>query len=272
MSDSDHEAYTPAPAAVMFSGGTDSTLAAALMLEEGREVHLMTYNPGFVLFLKNSGYNADRLKSVYGAERVHHHQINNQGPTRKILWDTMRQDIRDYGFNMNALICLGCRMAMHAGAITHCLEHGIPYLVDGSIADQATIPEQLQSTLQRHRDFYRDTFGINHRSPIYDESRSDKRLVEMGMTDQKGLKKQFILFDTQGTCPLGVTADVYARMFYRLMPKTRERESAVYGQSKYPLMEKTVREHFPAHGLTFDQAVARLRELKRRDDEHANQA
>jgi len=148
----------------------------------------------------------------------------------------------------------------------------VPYLVDGSIADQATIPEQLQSTLVRHRQFYKDTFGISHRSPIYDESRSDQRLAEMGMTEQAGAKKQFILFDTQGTCPLGVTADVYARMFYRLMPKTRERESKELGRKKYPLMVKTVRDHFPVGDLSFDAAVERLRQLKQRDDEQEDKA
>lgn len=272
MSNTSTGAYKPAPAAVMFSGGTDSTLAAALMLEEGRDVHLLTYNPGFVLFLKNSKFNAGRLVQVYGEDRVHHHYVKNHERTKKILWSTIKEDLAEYGFNMNALICLGCRMSMHAGAVAFCLEHGVPYLVDGSIADQATIPEQLQSTLTRHRAFYEDTFGIQHRSPIYDESRSDMRLAEMGMTEQAGAKKQFVLFDTQGTCPLGVTADVYARMFYRLMPKTRERESREFGRKKYPLVVQNVRDHFPVGDMTFDAAVERLRGLKRMDDEHQDKA
>ena len=266
MSETSPADHKPAPAAVMYSGGTDSTLAAALMLEEGRDVHLLTYNPGFVLFLKNSNFNAGRLVQIYGEDRVHHHYVKNHERTKKVLWSTIKEDIAEYGFNMNALICLGCRMAMHTSAVAFCLENAVPYLVDGSIADQATIPEQLQSTLTRHRAFYKDTFGIQHRSPIYDESRSDMRLAEMGMTEQGGLKKQFILFDTQGTCPLGVTADVYARMFYRLMPKTREAESKKFGRSKYPLMVQTVRDHFPVGSLTFDNAVEQLRELQRRDD------
>ena len=54
----------------MFSGGTDSTLAAALMLEEGRDVHLLCYNPGFVLFLRNSRFNASRLIQVTWASKT----------------------------------------------------------------------------------------------------------------------------------------------------------------------------------------------------------
>ncbi len=259
--------HKPAPAAIMFSGGTDSTLAGALMLEEGRDVHLLTFNPGFVLFLGNSRNNARRLQEVYGADRVVHKIIDNAAPTREIFWSTLPQDLLTYGFNMNALMCLGCRMAMHTGAVIYCLEHEVPYLVDGSIEDQSTIPEQLQSTLTRHRKFYRETFGLHHRSPIYDESRSDNRLAAMGMEDQRNLKHQFILFDTQGTCPFGVTADVYARLFYKPMLKTRELDAKKYGEAKYPLMVEAVSRHFAERGQSYLDFVNRLKELKESDDQ-----
>ncbi len=250
----------PAPAAILFSGGTDSTLAAVLMLEEGRDVTLLTFNPGFVLFMENARNNAQRLEDHYGLDRVRHEYLPNVEPTRRILWSDTGRDLREYGFNMSALVCLGCRMAMHARAIIHCLASGVPYLVDGSIADQSTVPEQLPSVLQRHRKYYLEEFGIHHRSPIYDESRSDNRLAQMGIEGQKNLKKQFILFDTQGTCPFGVTADVYGRMFYRLMPRTRERESEQYCKEKYPLLRQVVHDHFSEQGLVVADLAQQLRD------------
>lgn len=259
------ETVKPAPAAILFSGGTDSTLAAVLMLEEGRDVTLLTFNPGFVMFIDNCRDNARRLQDRYGADRVRHEMLDNTEPTRRVLWGDTGRDLREYGFNMSALVCLGCRMAMHARAIIHCLQNGIPYLVDGSIADQSTVPEQLPSVLARHRGYYLEEFGIHHRSPIYDESRSDRRLEEMGVPGQKDLKHQFILFDTQGTCPFGVTADVYGRMFYRLMPKTRELESEQYCREKYPLLRQVVYDHFAQQGLVVAELAEQLRE-KVRDD------
>ncbi len=249
----------PAPAAVLFSGGSDSTLAAALMLDEGRDVTLLTFDPGFVMFIENSKTNAGRLQRQYGADRVRHEILDNRPATHRLLWSRMRQDLADYGFNNNVLICLGCRMAMHARAVAYMLEHGIPYLVDGSIADQSTVPEQLPSVLERHRGFYRREFGIHHRSPIYDESRSDNRLAEMGVPGQHNLKRQFILFDTQATCPFGVTADVYGKLFYALMPRTRELESERYCHDKYPLLVRFVRGYIAERGLDLDERIANLR-------------
>ncbi len=261
----DRPSTEPAPAAVLFSGGSDSTLAAALMLDEGRDVTLLTFDPGFVLFIDNSRKNAQRLQEIYPDRRIEHEIIDNKAATHRLLWSRMGQDLRDFGFNNNVLICLGCRMAMHARAVSHMLEHGIPYLVDGSIADQSTVPEQLPSVLERHREFYRREFGIHHRSPIYEESRSDNRLAEKGMEGQRNLKRQFILFDTQATCPFGVTADVYGRLIYALMPRTRERESERYCHDKYPLLVRYVRGYIAERGLDLDERIQNLRDKVERD-------
>ena len=243
----------PAPAAILFSGGSDSTLAAALMLDEGRDVTLLTFDPGFVMFLDNSRTNAARLQRHYGAERVRHEILDNRPATHRLLWSRMPQDLKDYGFNNNVLICLGCRMAMHARAVAYLLEHGIPYLVDGSIADQSTVPEQLPSVLERHR-----------ASSVAVET-TRERLAEMGVPGQHNLKRQFILFDTQATCPFGVTADVYGKLFYSLMPDTRERESARYCHDKYPLLVRFVRGTIAGLGLDLDERIDNLRRMVDQD-------
>ncbi len=248
-------------ATIMFSGGSDSTLAAAIMLRQCEFVRLFTCDPGYVFFLHNSKVNARTLVQHYGADRVKHEIVDVRPLVKRILRDNLRQDWRDYGFNMTTLMCLGCRLAMHTAAIIYNLEHGIPYLADGSIRDQSNSPEQLLAVLERNRRFYRERYGIQHVSPIYEESASDQLAFELGVTKVRGLKKQFVFFDTQATCIFGVPADVYGKLFYgRAMGDQRERDSVRYLQDKHALMRQIIEEHFERTGQDLDALADRLKE------------
>ncbi|MFC1890513.1 hypothetical protein ACFL4G_12240 [Thermodesulfobacteriota bacterium] len=249
-------------ASVLFSGGTDSTLAAVKMLGQHERVHLLTFNPGFIFFVENSRKHAAMLMKRYGEGRVIHRIEDIRDSIAKILFGDVRKDIPKYGFNMSALVCLGCRLSMHTRAIIYNLEQGIRNLADGSIRKQSTIPEQMESVIQRNRKFYLEEYGIRQFSPIYEEDRSDLELDYMGMTSKKKLKKEFILFDTQATCPFGVTADVYARIFYgRLMGDTRLQDAHVYLDEKHPLMRRFIRDHFESRGVDLGERIRRIREL-----------
>ena len=115
--------------------------------------------------------------------------------------------------------------------------------------------------LRRNREFYRERYGIEHVSPIYDESESDRLAYELGITKVRGLKKQFILFDTQATCPFGVPADVYHRIFYgRLMGDQRERDSARYLAKKHEVMHAFIEAHLAGSGMSLEALAARNKE------------
>jgi len=249
-------------ATVMFSGGSDSSLAAAMMLKQCEHVTLFTCDPGFVYFIENSKVNARTLIEYYGPARITHRIVDVREHTAQILCGQLRRDLCTYGFNMMSLVCLGCRLAMHAAAVIYNLENGIPYLADGSIEDQSDSPEQLRSVLFRNRLFYREAYGIQHVSPIYSERDSDRLAYELGITKVRGLKKQFILYDTQPTCPLGVPADVYHRLFYgRLMGDQRERDSKRYLQDKHDVMQRFIADYFRGRGTRLEVLVARNREI-----------
>ncbi len=252
-------------AAVLFSGGTDSTLAAAQMLEEFDRVTLLTFDPGYLLFLNNTKVHAEKLQQHFGADRVTHLILDIRHYIRDILGVDPVQDIKEYGFNLSSLVCLGCRLSMHAFAIYWCLQNEVPYLADGSIRAQSTIPEQMESVIRRNRRFYSQVYGIHHFSPIYEESESDRKLDELGISGKKKLKKQFILFDTQATCVFGVPADVYGRLFYgRLVGDTREQDSEQYCAEKYPVMQETIRATL-GDDEQVREAVDELKRIRRED-------
>jgi len=245
-----------AHAAVLFSGGTDSTLAAAQMLDECDRVTLLTFDPGFLLFIDNTKVHARKLQERFGKDRVEHQIIDIRHFIKDILGTDVTGDLREYGFNMSSLVCLGCRLSMHAFAIYWCLQNKVPYLADGSIRAQSTIPEQMESVIRR----------IRHFSPIYEESESDQRLDELGISGKKKLKKQFILFDTQATCVFGVPADVYGRLFYgRAVGSTREKDSEQYCAEKYPVMREVIQKSLIDAGVDVERAAEELKKIRRED-------
>jgi hypothetical protein len=258
--------HRKAHAAVLFSGGTDSTLAAAQILEDCDRVTLLTFDPGYLYFLKNTRVHAEKLAAKFGADRVEHKIIDIREFVKQILGSDVKGDLGEYGFNMTSLVCLGCRLSMHAYAIVWCIQNQVPYLVDGSIRAQSTIPEQMESVIRRNRRFYSEKYGIHHFSPIYEESESDRRLEELGIADKRRLKRQFILFDTQATCAFGVPADVYGRLFYgKLVAGQREGDSEQYCAEKYPLMIATIDRALRSEGLIPEDGIERLKEIRRQD-------
>jgi hypothetical protein len=256
-----------AHAAVLFSGGSDSTLAAALMLDEFEKVTLLTFDPGHIFFVDNMRVHGKALQERFGSDRVDHQIVDiKEDYIKQILRKDTLGDLKEYGFNMSSLVCLGCRLSMHACAIVWCLRNEVPYLGDGAIRVQSTIPEQLESVIKRNRRIYSRKYGIRTYSPIYEEAESDRRLEELGIADKRKLKKQFILFDTQATCIFGVPADVYGRLFYgKLVGGQREGDSQQYLNEKYPEMEDTIAREMHKAGVDLDTSVERLKEIRRND-------
>ncbi len=257
---------------VLFSGGSDSTLAAALMLSDFEKVTLLTFDPGFIFFVENSRHHVKFLKNTYGEERVEHLVVPTPEIHEKVLFGRMVRDVKRYGFNLNSLVCLGCRLAMHTAAVIHNLERGVPYLADGSIRKQAQVPEQMESVIERNRLLYEKEYGIRQYSPIYEEGRSDRVIEKMGITNRKNLKRQFILFDTQPTCPFGVPADVYSRLFYGLFGNSREVDSEQYCRERYPLMRRIVEEHFTSRDKDLAALVRRNVKALEKDDKRRAQS
>lgn len=252
--------------AVLFSGGTDSTLAACQMLDEFDKVTLLTFDPGFVFFLGNTRVHARKMQEHYGIDRVTHELIDIKEWIHGVLGKDVRGDLKEYGFNMTTLVCLGCRLSMHAAAIDWCLREGVPYLADGSIRGQSSVPEQMETVIRRNRRFYAEVYGIHHFSPIYEETMSDRKLETIGVADRKRLKKQFILYDTQGTCVFGVPADVYGKLFYGgLVGDQRELDSEQYCRERYPMMQQTLDLAASRRGEKVTDLVARLKQIRERD-------
>jgi len=248
-------------ASVLFSGGSDSTLAAVRMLERHRHVHLLTFVQELVHFVDRAGVHVSILKERFGEDRVSHHIIDISDLFHRVFLGNLRHDLLTYGPALCVQVCHGCRIAMHAHAFLFGLLHGVKYLADGNTKKQESEPFQLRSMMEFNRKHYEE-FGIVYSSPIYDEGHSDRVLEESGLSAHKNLKNQFILFDTQATCAVGVPADVYGRLFYRGLMKERHRmDSERYRMEKEPLFREFLETECRRRGHTLPDLIARLKAI-----------
>lgn len=160
-------------ATVMFSGGVDSTLVACLLLEEFDAVHLITFDYGADLFLKNSRKTAQRVIDIFGEDRVKYSLLN----IRKWWLESQVRNARQFN-----LVCMSCKLVMHTRTICYCLENGIYYHSDGSMREQGQHPEQMEGTLTMLRDYYSD-YCVSFTSPAYNFSTEaeDEKLAQLGI-------------------------------------------------------------------------------------------
>ncbi len=175
---------------VMFSGGTDSLLAGAIGAETFKRVHLVTYHVSQMSHWERSRKAAQMLIDRYGADKVVHRIIDNDGLFRYFYRSQYWRDLRKYGLYMNCTVCMSCGFAFRVRSLVYARKYGCRYLWDGLQDEGAS--EHLYPILDRHRqevveEFCRE-YGVIKESPVYDISRTDHVLYEKGITDRKQLK------------------------------------------------------------------------------------
>ena len=176
--------------AIMFSGGTDSLLAAAIGAETFKKVHLLTFHVSQMSNWERSRVAAQLLIDRYGADKVVHRIIDNDALFRKLYMGQYFRDLRKYGLYTNCTVCMSCGFAFRVRSLVYARKYGCRYLWDGLQSEGAT--EHLYPILDPHRqkivvEFCRE-YGVIKESPVYDISRTDHVLYEKGITDRKQLK------------------------------------------------------------------------------------
>lgn len=229
---------------VMFSGGLDSTLTAALLSERFKRIHLVTYRMGMGLrFMNNSKYHVRELKQIIGEDCFTHSTIDNKAIFRQLRKGFAR-DYVEYCSNKAPFIyCLKCKLAMHARSIIYGLENGLKYWADGAIEAQNDRPEMMPGVLKLLEGLYAQ-YGIEFSSPIYHYgSRDDERreLLKRGFT--LGLRTGDLHKTVQPLCLPGV---VYAYWHYSNYPD--EADVVRFAKSKLPLVRRLIQQHFEEKG------------------------
>ena len=181
--------------AVMFSGGTDSMLAAAIGAETFKKVHLLTFHTSQMSNWERSRIGAQVLVDRYGPDKVIHRIIDNDALFRTLYLSNYRRDLKKYGLYLTCLVCPACGVGFQVRSLVYCSKHGCRYLWDGLQNEGASehIYPGLNPDIQGGiTELCRD-YGVARESPVYNISRTDYVLYEKGLTDRKGLKLRALL-------------------------------------------------------------------------------
>ena len=151
---------------LLYSGGTDSTLAACLLAEKYDKVRLLTFKRFGLFSAANSLSNVARLKARYGQDRFSHEIIPIDGIFRKVSYDRFFTNLFKHGFFLLST-CGLCKLAMHVRALIYCLEEGIRNVSDGANKGMNLFPDQQPGVIAMIRAMYAK-FGIDYSNPVFE--------------------------------------------------------------------------------------------------------
>ncbi len=243
---------TPLRAAVMFSGGGDSSLASGILSRLLDEVHLVTYETDVDIFVKFSEKSSDALKKAFpGKVR---HSIMPIPP----WW--MDNQVRHW--DCLHFACITCKFIMHVRTVIYCLENAIPLAADGAIQEEVHNPEQMPGVLDTLKRFYGE-FGIRHIHPsyFYTVGKEDAALGELGIdmgnrVRAPGLKGYHI--HRQPYCVLANVVGVFLSNPYS--DNLIHEEVVRHLESDLEYGRSIIRTYFEEKGEDLDALIERVRE------------
>ena len=203
-------------ASVNFSGGSDSTLAAALMCEEFKKVHLLTVYHKVTPReqVEKSKINAERLVDKYGEDRVVHKFFDIEEIFKSIYYGPVLRylgDIIKYGTFLNPFFCHSCQLAMFTNAIIYDIENGVRVAADGYKREKSHIYITMADKgVAETKKFFAE-YGIEYMNPVYDIVRTDWELYDLGITNKRDVKwpHETVKFSTQAMCSGGFVINAH---------------------------------------------------------------
>lgn len=171
----------------LFSGGVDSTLAASVLAERFREVHLLTFRRAGFLAEEKSLVRLERLRDRHPGAQITHRFLD-VGPFFEELcggWE----DLRRHGV-LALAPCGVCKVSMHWRLLLYCLEHGLRHASDGAAAGAEEYAEQNPRILMPGIvAFYRE-FGVEKVSPAFRPDQSNEEaLYRRGISESPTIKR-----------------------------------------------------------------------------------
>ncbi len=217
--------------AILYSGGRDS-LAIYALAAAGRhpaiprpiKVHMLHMLNGMGRFPDFPRRRLEVARTI----------LQSQGPATPIpeplyveldmgrlfqgLWLDWYEDLMPRYGGKN-LVCVACKLAMHARGIIYCVEHLVPVLSAGYARRQDYYPEQTEAFMTRIAELSR-RFGVTTTFPLYDEFESEEiarhLLEDYGLPSTGGGERKCLFCQTKTSAGQEEIADYLDDMIPRV--------------------------------------------------------
>ncbi len=231
-------------ATVLFSGGSDSTLAATSLLKEEHfeKLHLLTFHHSGMKHLNKSRVNVRRLEEKFGKAKVVHRITSIEEMFRKLYYTNYLRDLKRFGVFLAAAACNVCQLAMHAHTLMYNLQNGIQYAYDGYKAEKEHV-YVIMSKEGREvlKEFYKE-YGVTYGSPVHNILRTDWRLYELGVTHRRNVKFPYehLDYEAQHSCYQGLLTNLYILCYHHVLFNRPEARWIEYLKEKVEMAKKCV--------------------------------
>lgn len=187
----------------MMSGGRDSFLAAALLIEQGFKLKMVTFDNGHIDHVERAKLAAQWITEKYPESDSSYLPVIKTAMTfhEYMLQEWYRKSeerLKLYPeLQMYQAHCLACKTAMYVHAIAYCKANGIAFLSEGARESQGFFVE-LPEMKERYERICQDN-GIQLLLPVYDlesDLKRKRQLCDRGLST-KTLEPQCYL-----GCPL----------------------------------------------------------------------
>ena len=204
---------------ILFSGGIDSSLTACKMAEQNKRIKLVNFFNGALISNDLPLIRYHEIKNVYGNDNVEFIKYNSYGLFRKIALSSLEDDMRKYGIN---LVCLGCKLSMHAQNIILCKQSGVKQVADGVTKKQEKYGEQRSVAIDFFHTLYKE-YDIAYLNPIYNLTKKEIKyeLLDRGITIQS--LEDTCLFSNTFSTPNNEVIEQYLNDKKNIIKNTIER-------------------------------------------------
>ena len=229
---------------VLFSGGSDSMLAAALLADRFNKIHLLTFKTSTIVEPEKTEVSRMRLRTRFPDVNFVDRIIDIDNLFKELYLGNYWSDFRRYGLFIGN-VCATCKLAMFTAALKYNVENDIHYIASGVNERSGIIfIDQDVYSIQKLNSFF-EKYGSQYLTPTYKIRRTDWKLFEMGVTPHRDVKLTDRAYENQPGCYFGYMFSIYAHGYF--LP--------FRGKNKY---DKISRRYFDKKLMLCDQYLQKV--------------